>query len=262
MTDKDETLAALRLNDAGGVAQHEAVVVLGSGWAPAADQLGTAHAETAVADLPGFAAPRVAGHGGTVRSVRIGSQNVLVFVGRTHLYEGRGPGPVVHPLRVAATAGCRIAILTNAAGGLRPGMQIGQPVLISDHINMTGVSPLVGPEFVDMTEAYSPRLRALATELQPELTFGVYAAMPGPQYETPAEIRALRTLGADLVGMSTVVETIAARQRGLEVLGISLVTNLAAGLSPAPLAHEEVIAAGKSAAATMGTLIKRVIEHV
>jgi purine-nucleoside phosphorylase len=150
-------------------------------------------------------------------------------------------------------------VLTNAAGGLRDGMAVGDAVLISDHLNMTGRSPLRGATFVDMTHAYSPRLRSLALRLDPSLTEGVYAAMPGPQYETPAEIRALRTLGADLVGMSTVPETIAARSLGLEVLGVSLVTNLAAGITGEPLDHAEVLAAGRASATRIGGLLAQVL---
>src|SRR5262249_30496540 len=174
-------------------------------------------------------------------------------------YEGRGVDAVVHGVRVAAAAGCRTVILTNAAGGLRDGFEIGQPVLISDHLNLTARSPLVGPRFVDLTDAYATRLRALAREVDPGLAEGVYAALPGPHYETPAEIRMLRTLGADLVGMSTVLETIAARAEGCEVLGISLVTNLAAGMTGEPLNHEEVLAAGRAAATRMGELLSQLI---
>jgi len=251
--------AAAAVAAATGTAHHDVAVVLGSGWVPAADALGTAQAEMPVTDLPGFAPPAAAGHAGRIRSVAVQGRNVLVFLGRTHLYEGRGVDAVVHGVRVAAAAGCRTVILTNAAGGLRDGFEIGQPVLISDHLNLTARSPLVGPRFVDLTDAYAPRLRALAREADPELTEGVYAALPGPHYETPAEIRMLRTLGADLVGMSTVLETIAARAEGCEVLGISLVTNLAAGITGEPLDHEEVLAAGRAAATRMGDLLGQVI---
>jgi purine-nucleoside phosphorylase len=252
--------AAGELATATGVDRHDVAVVLGSGWAPAADALGSPDAEVPVAELAGFAAPTAEGHGGTVRSLTIGGTRTLVFLGRTHLYEGRGTAAVAHGVRVAAAAGCRAVVLTNAAGGLRQGMRAGQPVLISDHLNLTARSPLVGARFVDLTDLYSPRLRALARQADPSLEEGVYAALPGPHFETPAEIRMLRGLGADLVGMSTVLEAIAARAEGLEVFGVSLVTNLAAGMTGEPLNHEEVLAAGRAAATRMGTLLGTVIE--
>ena len=157
-------------------------------------------------------APTAAGHGGEVLSLRIGDHRVLVFVGRIHAYEGHELHQVVHPVRTACAAGAHTVVLTNAAGGLRADYVVGQPVLISDHLNLTARSPLVGASFVDLVDAYSPRLRAIAHEIDPSLAEGVYAGLPGPHYETPAEIRMLRTLGADLVGMSTVHETIAARE--------------------------------------------------
>jgi purine-nucleoside phosphorylase len=252
--------AATALAAATGADRHDVAVVLGSGWAPAADALGRPDAELSVADLPGFAAPTVQGHGGTVRSLRIGARRTLVFLGRTHLYEGRGTAAVAHGVRVAAAAGCTTVVLTNAAGGLREGMRPGQPVLISDHLNLTAQSPLAGARFVDLTDLYSARLRGLARQADPSLEEGVYAALPGPHFETPAEIRMLRGLGADLVGMSTALEAIAARAEGVEVLGVSLVTNLAAGMTGEPLDHEEVLAAGKAAAGRMGSLLGTVIE--
>lgn len=251
--------AAAALAAATGTAAHDVAVVLGSGWVPAADELGRPDAELAVTDLPGFLPPAVAGHAGRVRSVTVAGRKVLVFLGRTHLYEGRGVGPVVHGVRVAAAAGCRTVVLTNAAGGLRPGMVVGQPVLVADHLNLTARSPLVGPRFVDLTDLYSARLRALVRGVDPSLEEGVYAALPGPHYETPAEIRMLRTLGADLVGMSTALEAIAARAEGAEVLAVSLVTNLAAGITGEPLDHGEVLAAGQAAATRMGRLLAAVI---
>ena len=253
------TTAARALARATGVDSADVAVILGSGWVPAADALGPADAELAVTDLPGFLPPAVAGHSGRLRTVTVAGRRVLVFLGRTHLYEGRGVAPVAHAVRVAAAAGCRTIVLTNAAGGLRDGMAVGQPVLIADHLNLTARSPLVGPRFVDLTDLYSARLRALVRGIDPAVTEGVYAALPGPHYETPAEIRMLRTLGADLVGMSTALEAIAARAEGAEVLGVSLVTNLAAGLTGAPLDHTEVLAAGQAAASRMGTLLAAVI---
>ncbi|MBM7805851.1 purine-nucleoside phosphorylase [Geodermatophilus bullaregiensis] len=234
---------------------HDVAVVMGSGWAPAADAFGAAQGAVAIGDLPGFAAPTAVGHDGQVRSVRVGERRVLLFLGRTHLYEGRGVEPVVHGIRTAAAAGVRTVVLTNAAGGLAPEHRVGQAVLISDHLNLTARSPLVGATFVDLTDLYSARLRELARGIEPDLTEGVYAALPGPHYETPAEIRMLRTLGADLVGMSTALEAIAARAAGLEVLGLSMVTNAAAGITGEKLDHEEVLAAGKAAAGRLGRFL-------
>ena len=255
--------SAARLAELTRVPRHDVAVVLGSGWAPAADALGFADAEVPLSDLGGFPPPTVGGHSPVVRSLRAGDVRVLVFLGRVHLYEGHDPATVVHGVRTAVAAGCQVVVLTNAAGGIREGYQVGQPVLIRDHLNLTGRSPLGGPpppdgypsRFTDLTDLYSARLRALAARADEGLAEGVYAALPGPHYETPAEIRALGTLGADLVGMSTVLEAIAARHLGAEVLAISLVSNLAAGLAPHGLDHLEVVAAGKAAAGRMGSLL-------
>ena len=251
--------AATALARLTGVARHDVALVMGSGWAPAADQLGTPAAEFDVSELPGFRPPTVQGHSGSVRSIPIGDKRALVLLGRTHLYEGTGVASVVHGVRVAVAAGATLIVLTNAAGGLRADMTPGQPVLIADHLNLTATSPLVGATFVDLTDLYSPRLRDLARTLDPDLAEGVYAQLPGPHFETPAEIRMLRGMGADLVGMSTVLEAIAARAGGAEVFGLSLVTNMAAGMTGAPLDHEEVLATGKAAARQMGTLLAQLI---
>jgi purine-nucleoside phosphorylase len=245
-------------------------VVLGSGWAPAADALGTPAAEFELADLGGFPIPTVAGHVPLARSVQIGALRVLVFLGRTHLYEGHPVSAVVHGVRTAAAAGCRVIVLTNASGGINESYAVGQPVLLSDHLNLTGRSPLAGPEpadgygsrFVDLSEVYSLRLRALARQADPSLAEGVYAALPGPHYETPAEIRMLRSAGADMVGMSTALEAIAARHLGIEVLAISLITNPAAGLSPSGLNHAEVIAAGRESATRVGALLSQILPGI
>lgn len=250
--------------------EHDVAVVLGSGWAPAIAALGAARHEVAMAEVSGFPAPSVLGHRGTMLSVDAGGRRVLVLAGRSHLYEGHSPATVVHGVRAAVLAGCRSVVLTNAAGGLRDGLAVRRPVLISDHVNLTGASPMAGVEppspygsrFVDLSAAYSPRLRGIARAVDPSLEEGVYAAMPGPHYETPAEIRMLQRLGADLVGMSTVLEAIAAVHLGAEVLGVSLVTNLAAGLSPGPLDHTEVLAAGRDAAAGLGDLLRAVVDRV
>ncbi len=242
-----------------GQRRHDVAVILGSGWRPAADMLGNPDAEIPMDELPGFATPAVPEQGGTVRSLQLGANRVLVLLGRTHGYEGRGVSQVVHGVRTACAAGAATVVLTNAAGGIGEQLRVGQPVLISDHLNLTGTSPLVGARFLDLVDAYSPRLRARAREIDPSLVEGVYAGLPGPQFETPAEIRMLRTIGADLVGMSTVLETIAARAEGAEVLGLSLVTNLAAGVTGEPLDHEEVMAAGRDAAGRMGTLLRQLV---
>lgn len=264
MTDPDALAAqsATAVAERTGVAHHDVAVVLGSGWAPAVERLGDPVAVVPVAELPGFAPPTAAGHGGRLLSMRVGDHRVLVFVGRIHAYEGYELHHVVHPIRVACAGGVHTVVLTNAAGGLRADFVVGQPVLVSDHLNLTGRSPLVGPRFVDMVDAYSPRLRALAREIDPALADGVYAGLPGPQYETPAEIGMLRTLGADLVGMSTVHETIAARAAGAQVLAVSLVTNLAAGMTGQPLDHGEVLEAGRQSATRMGSLLVGVIARL
>jgi purine-nucleoside phosphorylase len=263
------TAAAADLADRTGVARHDVAVVLGSGWTPAADRLGTVTAQVARHDLPGFPAVGVAGHSSEIRSIEAADgKRVLAFMGRVHAYEGHDLATVVHGVRTAVRAGCATVVLTNAAGGLRADMRPGQPMLISDQLNLTGRSPLTGtnapdelglPRFPDMTEAYSARLRGLAQAVDPSLEEGVYAGVNGPQYETPAEIRMLQTLGADLVGMSTVHEAIAARHAGAEVLGLSLVTNLAAGLGGAALDHEDVLDAGQAAAEAVGDLLAQVV---
>jgi purine-nucleoside phosphorylase len=257
----EASAAAAVLADLTGIASHDVAIVLGSGWVPAIDALGPASADLPVTDLPGFLPPSVEGHAGRIRSVAVGGMRVLAFLGRTHLYEGRGVEPVVHNVRVAAAAGCRVVVLTNACGGLRAGLSVGDAVLISDHLNLTWRSPLLGPRFVDLSDVYSARLRSLVREIDPSIAEGVYAMFPGPQYETPAEVRMAGVLGADLVGMSTVLEAVAARAEGCEVLGISLVTNLAAGLGD-PLDHEEVLAVGRAAATRMGTLLGQVIPRL
>jgi purine-nucleoside phosphorylase len=245
-----------------GVERHDVALVLGSGWLPAVDALGEVTAEISSTDLPGFASPAVAGHAGKIRSVRAGDRQLLVFLGRTHFYEGRGVRAVVHGVRTAAAAGCRVLVLTNGCGGLQESWTPGTPVLISDHINLTATSPIEGAHFVDLTDLYSPRLRALCREVEPGLDEGVYVQLPGPHYETPAEIKMVRAIGGHLVGMSTALEAIAGREAGLEVLGISLVTNLAAGISGEPLNHDEVLAAGRAAASRKGDLLGAVVPRV
>lgn len=253
-----------------GVDDHPVAIVLGSGWQDAVGELGATRAELATQELPGFAAPTVAGHHGRVRSMEVSGVATLVLSGRVHLYEGWTPAQVVHPVRAAVLAGARTVVLTNAAGGVDPAMRPGQAVLVRDHVNLTGRSPLAGaappppygPRFADLTDLYSARLRAIAREIDPSLVDGVYAAFPGPHYETPAEIEMVRRVGCDLVGMSTALEAIAARHLGAQVLAISLVTNLAAGVSREPLDHGEVLAAGAAAAPGLARLVRAVIARL
>ena len=256
-------LAAAEITQRTGVSVHDVALVMGSGWVGAVDALGPPSFECNAEEITGFFAPAVAGHSGKVRSYQIGSDGkklrALVFLGRTHLYEGKGIEPVVHNVRTAVKAGCKIVILTNACGGINTSYQVGQPVLIRDHISLTAVSPLSGATFVDLTDLYSKRIREIVKQADPSLPEGVYLHWRGPTYETPAEILMMRTMGADLVGMSTVPEAIAAHALGAEVLGISLVTNAAAGVTGEKLNHDEVIAAGKAAADRMGALLKAVI---
>jgi purine-nucleoside phosphorylase len=249
-----------------GVAAHDVALVMGSGWVGACDALGDAAYECDAHELTGFQAPVVAGHSGKVRSYELnhegGSIRALVFLGRTHLYEGKGMEPVVHNVRTAVKAGCKIIILTNASGGINAAYKVGEPVLIRDHISLTAQSPLSGATFVDLTDLYSKRIREIVRKEDSSLQEGVYVHFRGPTYETPAEILMMRTIGADLVGMSTVPEAIAAHAMGAEVLGISLVSNAAAGMSGEKLNHEEVVAAGKAAASRMGELLKNVIPKI
>jgi len=254
--------AAAVLAEKTGVERHDVALVLGSGWLPAVDALGESVAEISSTDLPGFAPAAVEGHAGTIRSIRSGDRHLLVFLGRTHFYEGVGVRPVVHGVRTAAAAGCRCVVLTNGCGGLDERWSPGTPVLISDHINLTATSPIEGANFVDLTDLYSPRLRDLCREADPSLDEGVYVQFPGPHYETPAEIGMVRAIGGTLVGMSTTLEAIAAREAGMEVLGISLVTNLAAGISGQPLNHEEVLEAGREAATRMGALLGSIVPRL
>ncbi|WP_141818925.1 purine-nucleoside phosphorylase [Ornithinimicrobium humiphilum] len=255
--------AAAVLAERTGAERHDIALVLGSGWKPAADMLGEPDTEIDNTDVPGFAAAAVEGHSGTMRSIPLANgRRVLVYGTRTHYYEGRGVRAVVHAVRTAAAAGCSTIVLTNGCGGLRPEWAPGTPVLISDHINLTATSPLEGATFVDLTDVYTPRLRELAREIDPSLDEGVYVQFRGPHYETPAEVRMARVLGGDLVGMSTTLEAIAAREAGMDVLGISLVTNPAAGISPTPLDHQEVIEAGRAAAERCGALLARIVERI
>jgi len=254
--------AAAHLARVTGIARHDMVLVLGSGWGGAADLLGETVAEIPSHEIPGFAAPALLGHVATTRSIRIAGtdKHALVLGSRTHLYEGKGVRRVVHGVRTAAAAGATSIVLTNGCGGLNPAWGPGTPVLIADHL--TATSPLEGATFVDLTDLYSTRLRALAREVDGSLDEGVYVQLPGPHYGTPAEVRMAGRLGGDLVGMSTTLEAIAARQAGLEVLGISLVTNFAAGISPTPLSHAEVVEAGRAAGPRISALLAEIARRI
>lgn len=243
-----------------GVDAHDVALVLGSGWGEAAELIGETTATLSASEIPGFTEPSVVGHVGTIRSVLTKEgKRALVLGARTHYYEGKGVRSVVHGVRTAAATGCKTLVLTNGCGGLNPAWGPGTPVLIRDHINLTAHSPVEGANFVDLTDLYTPRLRDLAREVDRDLDEGVYVQFRGPHYETPAEVQMARVLGGDLVGMSTTLEAIAARQCGLDVLGISLVTNLAAGISDQPLSHAEVLEAGQAAAARCGRLLADVV---
>ncbi|MGM0384871.1 MAG: purine-nucleoside phosphorylase [Actinomycetota bacterium] len=247
-----------------GIARHDVALVLGSGWGGAALELGETVSEIPAEEIPGFSAPAVAGHGGRIGSITVSGtgRHALVLGARTHLYEDKGVRAVAHAVRTAAACGASTVVLTNGCGGLRPEWVPGTPVLISDHINMTGTSPLEGATFVDLTDLYSARLRVLAREVDPSLEEGIYVQFRGPHYETPAEVRMAQRIGGDLVGMSTALEAIAARHAGLEILGLSLVTNPAAGISPTPLSHEEVLDAGRDAAPRLATLLATITRRI
>ena len=250
-----------------GVQGHDIALVLGSGWGGAAELIGDVVAEIPTAEIPGFVKPAVEGHRSTTRSIRIerpdgAVRHALVLGSRTHLYEGLGIRRVAHGVRTAAAAGCDTVILTNGCGSVHIGWRPGQVVLIKDHLNFTGQTPLEGAKFADMTDIYTPRLREIARSVDPDLPEGVYAQFHGPQYETPAEVKMASLMGADLVGMSTAMEAVAARHCRMDVLGISLATNLAAGISPNPLSHEEVLEAGREAGPRISDLLARVIKQL
>ncbi len=256
-------VAANEIADRSKIPAHDIALVMGSGWVSAVDAFGAAEFESNAEELTGFLPPMVEGHSGKVGSYVIEGNGkkirALVFLGRTHLYEGKGVEPVVHSVRTAVMAGCKVVVLTNACGAINKTYKVGQAVLIRDHISLTAVSPLSGATFVDLTDLYSKRLREILKKEDASLQEGVYVHWRGPTYETPAEILMMRTMGADLVGMSTVPEAIAAHALGAQVLGISLVTNAAAGVTGQKLHHEEVIAAGRAAADRMGALLNGVI---
>ncbi len=244
-----------------GVEKHDIALTLGSGWGKAADLIGEAVATIPATEVTGFSKPALEGHVGTLRSIRTpGGKNVLVIGARTHYYENHGVRRVVHSVRTAAATGAKIMVLTNGAGGIRETWKPGQPVLISDHINLTADSPLEGATFIDLTDLYAKRLRDIARTVDPTLDEGVYTQFRGPHYETPAEVQMAKHIGGHIVGMSTALEAIAAREAGMEILGFSLITNLAAGIQQTPLSHAEVIEAGREAEPVISALLARVVE--
>jgi purine-nucleoside phosphorylase len=251
-----------------GVSHHQVAIVLGTGLDGALGALGQPVGTCSYARLPGLTTPTVRGHHGEAASVLVGRRQVLVFRGRLHLYEGRSAPETVHAVRIAVAAGCQYVILTNSSGSLDPARGSGSIVAVADHINFTGQSPLIGlpadgpgpSPFVDQTATWSPRLRALARSVDPTVTEGVYAQVLGPQFETPAEIRMLRSMGADLVGMSTALEALAAVHAGAEVLGLSLVSNLAAGLT-SRVTVEDIRWAGATGAPDVGRLLRALLDH-
>jgi len=244
-----------------GVEKHDIALTLGSGWGKAADIIGETVATIPATEVTGFSKPALEGHVGTLRSIRTpDGKNVLVIGARTHYYEDHGVRRVVHSVRTAAATGAKIMVLTNGAGGIRETWTPGQPVLISDHINLTADSPLEGATFIDLTDLYAKRLRDIARSVDPSLDEGVYTQFRGPHYETPAEVQMAKVIGGHIVGMSTALEAIAAREAGMEVLGFSLITNLAAGIQKTPLSHAEVIEAGREAEPVISALLARVVE--
>ncbi len=243
-----------------GVAHHEIALVLGSGWGGAAELIGEEVAAVPAAEVPGFDAHVVPGHSPLLRSLRLADgRHVLVLGARQHYYQVRSAAKVAHAVRMAAATGCTQLVLTNGCGSTRPEVGPGSVVLISDHINYTGATPLEGATFVDLVDLYSSRLRALAREVDPTLPEGVYIQFTGPQYETPAEVRMAAAWGAHLVGMSTALEAIAARAAGMEILGLSLVTNLGAGIGGEHLNHQEVLDAGRDAGPRISRLLADVV---
>jgi len=252
--------AAKVIAERSGVAKHDIALTLGSGWGKAADLIGETIATIPATDIPGFRASKVVGHTSTIRSVALpNGKHALVLGARTHFYEGHGIRSVVHGVRTAAATGAEIMILTNGCGGIKTSWKPGTPVLISDHINHTSASPIEGANFVDLTDLYAKRLRDIARTVDPSLDEGVYMQFRGPHYETPAEVQMAKTMGAHLVGMSTALEAIAARQSGLEVLGLALSTNLAAGISDSPLSHKEVLEAGQEAEPRISALLAQIV---
>jgi len=253
-----------------GVEGHDVAVILGTGLFEAAGCLGTTNEQVPFARLPGFAEEVPGGQLPEVWSTSFAGHNLLVFLGRSHLYQGFSPCEVAHPVRTAMASGCSTVVITNASGSLDENLTPGDLVLVRDHLNLTASSPLTGlakgqggrTPFVDLTDAWSPRLRQIARQVDGSLSEGVYAQLPGPNFETPAEIRMLRALGADLVGMSSVIEAIAARHLGADVLGISVVTNPAAGLAPGAVSAISLVELARTRAEPLGSLVREVVSRL
>jgi purine-nucleoside phosphorylase len=257
------TQAAAQLAAATGVDKHDIALTLGSGWGQAAELIGETTHTIPATEIVGFSASKVVGHSGTLRSILLPTgKRALVIGARTHYYESHGVRRVVHSVRTAAAAGATTMILTNGAGGIKETWKPGTPVLISDHINLTADSPLEGATFIDLTDLYAKRLRDLARAVDDTLDEGVYVQFRGPHYETPAEVQMAKAIGGHIVGMSTALEAIAARQAGMEILGMSLITNLAAGISKDKLDHAEVLQAGKEAEAALGALLAKIVAEL
>ena len=253
--------AARAIGVKSGVNKHDVGIVLGSGWAEATESIGQTIWQIEAHKLPGFLRPGVAGHSGLVQSMTCPSgKKLLVLSARNHLYENHGVEAVVHGVRTLASAGVRTLVLTNGAGGIEKSLTPGTVALITDHINLTGVTPLKGPMFIDMTSVYSEELRLRAKKSCPELAEGVYVQFRGPQYETPAEVKMAQSFGGQMVGMSTALEAIAAREAGMEVVGLSLITNAAAGLAKNSLSHNEVIEVGKASAGNLNRILSKVVQ--
>jgi purine-nucleoside phosphorylase len=243
-----------------GVSRHDIALTLGSGWAQAGDLLGEVIADIPADEIPGFVTSGVPGHTGIIRSIALANgKHALVVGARTHFYENKGVRAVAHSVRTAAATGATVMVLTNGAGGIKDHWSPGTPVLISDHLNLTASSPLEGATFIDLTDLYSSRLREIARGVDPSLDEGVYVQFRGPHYETPAEVQMAKIMGGHIVGMSTALEAIAAREAGMEILGLSLITNLAAGISSQPLSHAEVLEAGKIAEPAISALLAKIV---
>jgi purine-nucleoside phosphorylase len=252
--------AAESLQSRASLDQIDVAITLGSGWGLAGGLMGDLVVDVPADEVPGFYASGIPGHKGNLQVLRLHSgKHALIIGARTHLYEGKGVRPVAHGVRVAAAFGAGTMVLTNGAGGIKDSWAPGTPVAISDHINLTAASPLEGATFIDLTDLYSARLRVLARSIEPSLDEGVYVQFRGPHYETPAEVQMAKAMGGHIVGMSTALEAIAAREAGMEVLGLSLITNLAAGISPHPLSHQEVVDAGKAAEPVISELLAKIV---
>ncbi len=243
-----------------GIERHDIALTLGSGWLETLS--GKIVWSVAGSSIPGFFAAEVQGFSGQICSIKLQSGKHVLVLPRTHLYQGHGVEAVAHPARTAAAAGAKFMVLTNGAGGLNPDWKPGEVFLISDHINLTATSPIEGAKFVDLTDMYSPRLRQLAKKLDPSLQEVVYAQFRGPHYETPAEVKMVGVVGGHMVGMSTALEAIAAREVGLEVLGLSMQTNPAAGVVSGGVSHEHVLAAGKAGEAKNSELLAELCEAI